>query len=50
MTNSERTPPEERPSIALTELDRETLFRLLGESESSEYGDCLSSSSRDRAR
>lgn len=33
MTNGERTPPEERPSIVLTELDRETLFRLLGESE-----------------
>ena len=33
MTNSERTHPEERPSIALTELDRETLFKLLGESE-----------------
>ena len=33
MTNSERTRPEERPSIVLTELDRETLFKLLRESE-----------------
>lgn len=33
MTNCERTRREERPSIVLTELDRETLFRLLGESE-----------------
>ena len=33
MTNCERTRPEERPSIVLTESDRETLFRLLGESE-----------------
>jgi regulator of nucleoside diphosphate kinase len=33
MTNCERTRPEERPSIVLTESDRETLFRLLRELE-----------------
>ena len=35
MTNGKRTRPEERPSIVLTEFDRETLIELLRKSEAS---------------